>query len=167
MNTPDQNKKDQQEKDFPGYPSYPASDDITNQDDKTDFGTLHAPDRNSATGEATEQRGEEVPRALNADEAIDPDTDVTPDDIEMLTAADQHRDIDDPEIEASKLDETDEDGDPLNEITGTYGQTGADLDVPGSEGDDGNENIGEEDEENNYYSLGGDNHENLEEDNDI
>lgn len=38
-----------------------------------------------------------------------------------------------------------------------------DLDVPGSELDDQNENIGEEDEENNYYSLGGDEHHNLEE----
>ena len=37
------------------------------------------------------------------------------------------------------------------------------LDVPGSELDDISEEIGEEDEENNYYSLGGDNHENLEE----
>jgi len=39
-----------------------------------------------------------------------------------------------------------------------------DLDIPGSELDDANEEIGEEDEENNYYSLGGDQHENLEED---
>ena len=39
-----------------------------------------------------------------------------------------------------------------------------DLDIPGSELDDKNEDIGEEDEENNYYSLGGDNHNNLEED---
>lgn len=39
-----------------------------------------------------------------------------------------------------------------------------DLDVPGAELDNANEAIGEEDEENNYYSLGGDNHENLEED---
>jgi hypothetical protein len=37
------------------------------------------------------------------------------------------------------------------------------LDVPGAELDDVSEEIGEEDEENNYYSLGGDNHENLEE----
>lgn len=40
----------------------------------------------------------------------------------------------------------------------------ADLDVPGSELDDAGEEIGEEDEENNYYSLGGDNHIDLEED---
>ena len=40
---------------------------------------------------------------------------------------------------------------------------GDDLDVPGSELDDDQESIGSEDEENNYYSLGGDNHEDLEE----
>lgn len=38
--------------------------------------------------------------------------------------------------------------------------TGSDLDVPGSELDDNQEDIGSEDEENNYYSLGGDNHNN-------
>ncbi|MBC7695322.1 MAG: hypothetical protein H7141_07760 [Burkholderiales bacterium] len=35
--------------------------------------------------------------------------------------------------------------------------SGTDLDIPGSELDDEMENIGCEDEENNYYSLGGDN----------
>ena len=39
-----------------------------------------------------------------------------------------------------------------------------DLDVPGSELDDAQEAIGSEDEENNYYSLGGDDHDDLEED---
>lgn len=39
-----------------------------------------------------------------------------------------------------------------------------DMDVPGSELDDEQEAIGSEDEENNYYSLGGDNHNDLEED---
>jgi hypothetical protein len=42
--------------------------------------------------------------------------------------------------------------------------TGIDLDIPGSELDDDLELIGSEDEENNYYSLGGDNHNDLEED---
>ena len=41
---------------------------------------------------------------------------------------------------------------------------GNDLDIPGSELDDDMEDIGSEDEENNYYSLGGDDHEDLEED---
>lgn len=38
-----------------------------------------------------------------------------------------------------------------------------DLDIPGSELDDPQEIIGSEDEENNYYSLGGDNHKELDE----
>src|SRR5665811_2107684 len=39
-----------------------------------------------------------------------------------------------------------------------------DLDIPGAELDDLQEDIGNEDEENNYYSLGGDSHDDLEED---
>jgi len=39
-----------------------------------------------------------------------------------------------------------------------------DLDVPGAELDDLQEDIGSEDEENNYYSIGGDDHLDLEED---
>ena len=42
--------------------------------------------------------------------------------------------------------------------------SGSDLDVPGSELDDNQENVGSEDEENNYYSLGGDDHNDLDED---
>src|SRR5215467_5885008 len=39
-----------------------------------------------------------------------------------------------------------------------------DLDIPGAELVNKDEAIGEEDEENNYYSLGGDRHDDLEED---
>jgi hypothetical protein len=42
---------------------------------------------------------------------------------------------------------------------------GDDLDVPGAELDDKEEEIGKEDEENNYYSLGGDDHSDLDETN--
>jgi len=41
--------------------------------------------------------------------------------------------------------------------------TGNDLDIPGSELDDASESVGSEDEENNSYSLGGDDHDDLEE----
>jgi len=51
-----------------------------------------------------------------------------------------------------------------NEKDFTEDVSGKDLDVPGSELDDSQENIGSEDEENNYYSLGGDDHDDLEED---
>ena len=43
-------------------------------------------------------------------------------------------------------------------------ESGSDLDVPGAELDDEEEAIGNEDEENNYYSLGGDDHNDLDED---
>ena len=41
--------------------------------------------------------------------------------------------------------------------------SGDDLDIPGAELDDEDEVIGSEDEENNYYSIGGDNHNDLDE----
>ena len=47
-----------------------------------------------------------------------------------------------------------------NDIIGT--SQGNDLDIPGSELDDRQEFIGSEDEENNYYSLGSDDHNDLE-----
>ena len=51
-----------------------------------------------------------------------------------------------------------------NEMDFTDDFSGSDLDIPGSELDDELELIGSEDEENNYYSLGGDEHNDLEED---
>ena len=53
--------------------------------------------------------------------------------------------------------------DSMNEKDFEDDMSGGDLDIPGSELDDSSEAIGEEDEENNHYSLGGDNHDNLEE----
>jgi len=44
-------------------------------------------------------------------------------------------------------------------------KSGSDLDVPGAELDDQQQSIGSEDEENNYFSLGGDDHNDLDEDN--
>jgi hypothetical protein len=52
----------------------------------------------------------------------------------------------------------------LNEKNFEEDMSGDDLDVPGSELDDQQEKVGSEDEENNYYSLGGDNHNDLDED---
>ena len=54
----------------------------------------------------------------------------------------------------------------LNEKDFEEDVSGADLDIPGSELDDEFENSGSEDEENNHYGIGGDNHNNLEENND-
>ena len=66
-------------------------------------------------------------------------------------------DEDDEIMERSGLDQTDEDGEPLNEGGFAMDASGSDLDTSGTDEDDDLENIGEEDEENNLYSLGGDN----------
>jgi hypothetical protein len=58
--------------------------------------------------------------------------------------------------QANKVELSEEGDDAVNE--------GQNLDIPGAELDDDAEMIGEEDEENNYYSLGGEDHEDLEED---
>jgi len=56
---------------------------------------------------------------------------------------------DDEAIRKIQLDNKDNEGEILNEENDLSGE---DLDVPGSEDDDANEDIGEEDEENNSYS---------------
>ena len=58
---------------------------------------------------------------------------------------------------------TDEEAGDITELNYNDVDSEGDLDVPGSELDNEQEEIGSEDEENNYYSIGGDNHNNLEE----
>jgi len=70
----------------------------------------------------------------------------------LQDAADKLPTRDQENLDRAKLDKRDEDGVLLNE---TSNQSGSDLDVPGSEADDENEAIGEEDEENNSYSMDG------------
>jgi hypothetical protein len=60
------------------------------------------------------------------------------------------------QLRRAELDDTDNEGDLLNEKTSVNAISGSDLDVPGTDEDDMDENVGEEDEENNPYSLGGD-----------
>jgi hypothetical protein len=65
-----------------------------------------------------------------------------------------------------KEEALDDDGTAIKKGTHNESGPGDDLDIPGAELDDTDEAIGEEDEENNYYSLGGDDHNDLEEDRD-
>jgi hypothetical protein len=64
----------------------------------------------------------------------------------------------------SKIKTANEEEGSLNEKDFNDDMSSDDLDIPGSELDDQQECVGSEDEENNYYSLGGDNHTNLDED---
>ena len=80
--------------------------------------------------------------------------DVTPEEIALLQRSENSMASEEDEsLEKAKLDHVDEDGEELNE---QIDFSGKDLDVPGAEDDDASEEIGEEDEENNSYSLGGD-----------
>ena len=160
-NTPeDQNR----ETDFPGYPHYPASEDLLNPANgarkvSADPDELNRQNAFSATRKRTDEEQSIAP--LEDEEEMDDEleivsgteADVTPEDLELLGPKDADMDMGDDELlNRVKLDNPDSGDDD-------------DLDVPGSELDDENENLGEEDEENNYYSLGGDRHDSLEEDN--
>ena len=75
---------------------------------------------------------------------------------DIYIQSDEETEIDPEDISKVKLetvsDDTQTEVDSLDEVEGDV------LDVPGSELDDVQEEIGSEDEENNYYSIGGDNH---------
>lgn len=119
---------DDSNKDFPGYPHYPSGEDITNNKKKQPLNGTNLNDQ------AESAASEESENDINAED---------------LAALEQE----DRNIVATNLDDTDEDGTPLNE-NADIKDMGADLDVPGAELDDVDEAVGEEDEENNYYSLG-------------
>jgi hypothetical protein len=85
------------------------------------------------------------------------EADLTANDRVMLeTGENFHSTIDEAGLRKASMDTTDFEGDHLNEASFGEEQSGSDLDIPNSETDDVNENIGEEDEENNSYSLGSD-----------
>lgn len=143
--------------DLPGYPHYPPSDDImnpqngmhkVNADDQLANSPRLSRDsiRNLQEVRSPEQEDDDDLGIVSGTEA-----DVTNDDLALLGKRDEDMDMGDDELirARSRVDESE------NE---------QDLDVPGAELDDRDEEIGEEDEENNYYSLGGDRHETLEED---
>ena len=75
-------------------------------------------------------------------------------------------DLNPEDISQLKKSEKEPDRDKSAEKEYSDFEAGMDLDVPGSELDDEQELIGGEDEENNYYSLGGDDHNDLDEDKD-
>ena len=88
-----------------------------------------------------------------------------PDKDDIYRRSEEVKDIDADDFSHIKDDEAEVEMDPEEELDFDDEVLIDDLDVPGSELDDDDEIIGNEDEENNYYSIGGDNHEDLEEDN--
>jgi hypothetical protein len=107
------------------------------------------------------------------DEEIDTDDDVLMAADADSTVSQQEKDTlsrtemdvpseDNTNLRAAALDSYDEEGEPLNEESGATDISGKDIDTTIVMNDDANEEIGEEDEENNTYSLGGDDNNSLE-----
>jgi hypothetical protein len=143
------------EKEFPGYPKYPASEDMMNQGKRLE-GNL---DDEVLTGKSVDMKLSKGGSAFD-DEVVEGvedelkpiaknESDVTAEDLEALGPEDLSMDMGDDE--------------QLKHRDRPVDFSAQDLDIPGSELDDEKENLGSEDEENNSYSLGGDNHEDLEE----
>lgn len=157
----DTNKKDNsEERDFPGYPHYPSDEDITNPSTgnkkvNTDVeGLANSKRLSSLAARQEENRTEDAERSDEDDDLrIVPGTeaDVTEDDLVILGDKDADLDMNDDELIKgnARVD---------------FVENEDDLDVPGAELDDEEEAVGENDEENDYFSLGGDRHENLDED---
>ena len=181
-----QSKDEHIDEDFPGYPHYPAKDDIMNPQNHTE--RVEAGVENLTHDELQENGKKKVmpthqglttsDAAELEDEENDDDlgivmgteADVTKEDLNNLGDPNRDNDMDeDEEIfsdgSASAFDETETVSDmDEQDLRDQLQNTGDDLDVPGSEDDDADEEMGEEDEENNYYSLGGDRRDNIEDD---
>ena len=103
---------------------------------------------------SADEEGEGIVDELNTedelDEKIATDADVTDQEIKLLDQTDRTVTEETKDLQKLALDTTDED-DLLNEESNPL-DMGEDLDIPGSELDDDNEALGEEDEENNSYS---------------
>lgn len=142
-----QNKqgKDKSKEQFPGYPKYPGKEDITVQNN-----------RMSINDEGLTARPEKLASKLDQEENLivpssrKRESDITKEDLEALGPLDLSLDMG-------------EDEDLLKHRPHPVDFAGDDLDIPGAELDDEREATGNEDEENNPYSLGSDKHEDLDE----
>jgi hypothetical protein len=148
VKTPESKKSD---KEFPGYPKYGSANDITTQAKRVDENL-----DDEVLTQVKHNQEIKTP-ALNVDQGTVDDQeskpknafDVTEEDMEALGPKDLSMDGGEDE--------------QLKHRNRPVDFTGEDLDVPGTELDDDQEATGMEDEENNIYSLGGDEKNNLEE----
>lgn len=143
------------DEDFPGYPHYPSKEDIMHPANRMEK-ISPDPEKLTKSGAYLDSRKTEKPVSSSLDTAADLEDD------ELLIVPGTEADVTREDL--LLLGEQDIDSDEEESVDRKIlsGDIDTGLDVPGEELDDENENIGEEDEENNYYSLGGDGKENLE-----
>jgi len=223
----DDSNDEKTDQDFPGYPHYPAKEDIMDQrtdSHRVDMDVENLPANRNASGinqrflagQDREKGKESTSPQTDLDDDfsdIGPRTEITNDNLDTLGSANaeigipQNADNDDLDtdrpgtdleeedtnatrdtdgnvsreertalenmsmpsndednLRRSALDSTDFDGDELNEESFGKVLSSADLDIPDETDETNTTAMGQGDEENKYYSLGGDRHENQEED---
>jgi hypothetical protein len=163
----DENRGDN---DFPGYPHYPKKEDIMDgrsDAERVNVDVENLPNFHNATTPHKLNPGTATERATNSTPTdADMDTDLG---IEMGTEADisaEERKMleddmyyptqDEDRLRQARLDDTDMDGEPLNEESFGAGQaeTGVDLDMNTDADTTASDAMGQGDEENQYFSLG-------------
>lgn len=105
------------------------------------------------TASSAGEEGVGIVDDLNKDEEtsiLDDASNVTEEERKLLAQTERQTNAETEDLKKLSLDSIDDNTDAE---LGDPEDMGADLDVPGSELDDDNEEIGEEDEENNSYSL--------------
>ena len=200
------------DQDFPGYPHYPAKEDIMDQrtdSHRVDVNVEDIPNSKNITGvsqrfegtgtdrdkakdamtpqpglgnedmdpelnprtetggdglAATDAEEDEIGIPQNVDNDDLEEGDVTPEERMALEDASYMPTTDEDNLRTARLDDTDFDGEKLNEESSADSQSGAGLDIPEEVDETFTESMGQGDEENKYYSLGGDRHEAAEED---
>ena len=142
-------------KDIPTHVDIPDAHEIPGQEN---FEPAPLGDLAGTTISSSDEEGDEVFDENIDQEIMDsPDSNVSDQEKDALRRTFADMPGDDENLREAALDNRDEDGEELNEGSFENNISASDLDIPGEELDDANENIGEEDEENNEYSLGGDN----------
>ncbi|RYY54444.1 MAG: hypothetical protein EOO09_14205 [Chitinophagaceae bacterium] len=135
-----------------------------NTDARDQYADLMDEEEMDTQGSTQRERRDGITKDEDSDGIVmGTEADVTKEDLELLGDPDQDMDGgDDEDFNRVSLDATDEDGDPLNENAEAMSATGEDLDMPGDDAEGTDESINE-DEENQYYSLGSDDNDGLNE----
>lgn len=150
-------KKDKLKEDADAYIEIPDVSDIPGQEKITNAGVPGAMSDTTISSDDEEgiRDGEDIlAEDDNVNIVMGTEADVTEEDLAMLGDKDQDMDMNEDElVRKESLDNTDLDGDPLNEAAVDEASTGEDLDMPDSGDEDARKEM--DDEENDYYSLGG------------
>ena len=178
------------DQDFPGYPHYPAREDIMDQRNdihREDIDVENLPNSRNMTGvsqrfSANNQAPQpddnndydDRPEEIGAPQNVENDdlgmregteADVSEEERKVLEDASYSRsEGDEANLQQASLDTTDFDGEPLNEESFGSVRSGAGLDIPEEVDETNTESMGQGDEENKYYSLGSDRQDQNEED---